>query len=42
MEKIIEDKKIDECTKQEKKQIMNYTFGNEFMASKNKGQKVNY
>ena len=39
---ILENKLISKCNKEEKKQVFNYAFGEEFMKSKNKGSKVIY
>ena len=42
MIKIIEDKTIDNCNKDEVKQIMNFLFGKEFMESNDKGEIKTY
>ena len=39
---ILENKKINECTDDEKKQVFNFAFGEEFMESKDKGQLKEY
>ena len=36
---ILKNKRISNCTKQEKAQLMAYAFGEEFMASDDKGSK---
>jgi hypothetical protein len=40
--KIIEDKKINECSPKQKAQVMDFAFGGEFMADNNKGSKRKY
>lgn len=42
MESIINNKTIDLCTKDERDQVMNYAFGEKFMASENKGSIQEY
>lgn len=37
IEDIIKNKKINNCTEQEKKQVFAYAFGDKFMASNDKG-----
>jgi hypothetical protein len=39
---IIENKQIDQCTDEEKAQVMSFAFGDEFMASESKGDKKTY
>ena len=36
---ILKNKLIGECTKSEKKQVMNFAFGDEYMNSNEKGSK---
>ena len=42
MIKIIKDKKINTCTSEERKQIMEFAFGKKFMASNDKGKLKKY
>ena len=42
IQEIIDNKMIDYCTKDERSQVMAYAFGEDFMASKNKGKKITY
>ena len=35
---ILKNKKINSCTKEEKEQVFNFAFGNEFMEKANKGE----
>ena len=42
MIKIIADKKISECSPEQKAQVMAFAFGDEFMADDNKGSKRKY
>ena len=37
---IIKQKRILNCTKEEKEQVMNFAFGEDYMASDKKGAKV--
>jgi len=37
MEEILDAGTIDQCTEEEKQQVMVYAFGEEFMASQDKG-----
>jgi len=37
---IIKQKRISNCTKEEKEQVMNFAFGEDYMASDKKGAKV--
>ena len=39
---ILKNKLIDQCTKKEKEQFFKFAFGEKFMKSKNKGEKVKY
>ena len=39
---ILKNKLINDCTKEETKQVMDYAFGEEFMESDNKGHLVQY
>ena len=39
---ILKNKKIDECSEDEKKQVFYYAFGGEFMESNDKGVKKQY
>ena len=39
---ILENKLINKCNKSEKKQVMSYAFGEEFMQSDDKGAKKTY
>ena len=39
---IIENKQMDQCTDEEKAQVMPFAFGDEFMASEGKGDKKTY
>lgn len=42
MDEILSKKLIEFCTPSEKRQVMNYAFGEEFMQSKNKGKLKQY
>tara|TARA_Y100000034_G_C6659461_1_gene289049 strand:+ start:160 stop:303 length:144 start_codon:yes stop_codon:yes gene_type:complete len=42
MIEILENNKISECTEEEKKQIFEFAFGEDFMTSKDKGRKKTY
>tara|TARA_R100000781_G_scaffold110750_1_gene76444 strand:- start:469 stop:642 length:174 start_codon:yes stop_codon:yes gene_type:complete len=42
MIKIIKDKKINTCTSEERKEIMEFAFGKKFMASNDKGKLKKY
>tara|TARA_R110000796_G_scaffold112946_1_gene224638 strand:+ start:602 stop:754 length:153 start_codon:yes stop_codon:yes gene_type:complete len=42
MIKIINNKTISNCSEKEKKQVMAFAFGKEFMVSKNKGKLKKY
>ena len=42
MDSILINKSIDSCTPQEKRQVFAYAFGEEFMASNDKGLKKQY
>ena len=39
---ILENNLIDKCTEQEKKQVYGFAFGEEFMASDDKGSRKQY
>ena len=39
---ILKNNLIDTCTKEEKKQVFNFAFGEEYMQSKNKGSLKTY
>ena len=39
---ILDNKLIDTCNEEEKKQVFNFAFGEEFMKSKDKGAKKIY
>ena len=39
---ILEKKEISKCTDAEKKQVLNFAFGSDFMKSNNKGTKKYY
>ena len=39
---IIKDKRISECTKLEKEQVMNFAFGDDYIKSDDKGSKKTY
>ncbi len=40
MIKIIEEKRIDSLNEEDKGKVMSFAFGEEFMSSNNKGEKV--
>tara|TARA_B100000586_G_C19702177_1_gene257946 strand:+ start:76 stop:258 length:183 start_codon:yes stop_codon:yes gene_type:complete len=42
MIEILENNKISKCTEEEKKQIFEFAFGEDFMTSKDKGRKKTY
>tara|TARA_R110000787_G_C13132216_1_gene416232 strand:+ start:377 stop:544 length:168 start_codon:yes stop_codon:yes gene_type:complete len=42
MIKIIKDKKITSCSKEEQKQVMAFAFGQKFMSSNDKGKLKKY
>ncbi len=39
MIEIIKKKEINQCSKQEREQVMNFAFGEDYMKSNNKGSK---
>ena len=39
---ILKNKLINKCTKEEKKQVFNFAFGEEYMESNDKGKLKNY
>ena len=39
---ILDNKLIDTCNEEEKKQVFNFAFGEEFMESKDKGELKEY
>jgi len=39
MIEIIKKKEINQCSKQEREQVMNFAFGEDYMKSNNKGRK---
>ena len=39
---IIDNKLIDNCTEEEKEQVMNFAFGKEYMESSDKGSRKLY
>ena len=39
---IIDNKLIDDCTEEEKEQVMNFAFGEEYMKSSDKGSRKLY
>ena len=39
---ILDNKLIDTCNEEEKKQVFNFAFGDEFMESKDKGKLKKY
>lgn len=39
---ILKNNLIDKCTKEQKRQVMNYAFGEEFIVSKDKGSLKEY
>jgi len=40
MIEILKNKKINQCSKEERDQVMDFAFGSDFMESDNKGEKV--
>jgi hypothetical protein len=42
MIEIIKKKQINQCSKQEREQVMNFAFGKDYMKSKDKGSKKIY